>query len=349
MIASSTVYLGQDELRTLGIERSDMDLRPEDKPDSGPRFGIPFPSDAFDQALEKAFDYDDYEDGGRPEWYPYEPDVYSKWHGADQLADLMLKYLGCRSLDNHLIASTKWDRQGVHTRVLPFLMEFYESAAEEWGVIEILRIPANYQSHLACVMIDGAAADDRLRRSELICAVQYIMRGILLDKLDEFLVNPVFVYSFSDRDARIIQAHFDGSHLIVRTTPYLNFEEKNEENIKLFLRWMMCEPTGPTKFGIEDGHLCAVTPEPMEIPLDARIKTGRAYLPRTVPKIVPSSQPDPPRSALSEMANTPNGSRRSSKGANDKCDSCGQEIENSCRTEPVGKASSENIACDISS
>ena len=63
------------------------------------------------------------------------------------------------------------------------------------------------------------------------------------------------MYSFSNRDARILQAHFDGSHLVIRTTPYINFEEENEENLKLYLRWMMSEPIGLTKFVVEEGAL----------------------------------------------------------------------------------------------
>jgi hypothetical protein len=40
--------------------------------------------------------------------------------------------------------------------------------------------------------------------------------------------------------------HFDGKHLIVRLTKYLDFEEENVDNIKLLLRWMMNEPSGDT-------------------------------------------------------------------------------------------------------
>lgn len=58
-------------------------------------------------------------------------------------------------------------------------------------MIDILGIPGRSQPHLACVLIDGAAADDRLRRSELTCAIEFMMRGMCLDTLDQFSVNPV--------------------------------------------------------------------------------------------------------------------------------------------------------------
>ena len=60
------------------------------------------------------------------------------------------------------------------------------------------------------------------------------------------------MYSFSNRNARILQAHFDGSHLVIRISPYLNFEEENEEGLKLYLRWMMSEPIGRTNFVVEE-------------------------------------------------------------------------------------------------
>ncbi|MCJ1464543.1 hypothetical protein MMC07_003156 [Pseudocyphellaria aurata] len=283
---SSTPYLCQVELINLGIKRSKMDLRPEDKPDSGPRFCTLFPSDAIDKTIEKAFVDEEYEDEGPPEWFPPDPVLYDANYAACQMGNLMLKYLGFRGFDWNMIASTKWDRTGESTRTLPFIGAYPFAGPEEWGVLEILGIPARYQSHLACVLADGAAADDRLRRSELKCVLQYILRGMLLDKYDEFLVYPVYVYSFSNRDARIIEAHFDGSHLVVRTTPYLNFEEENQENINLYLRWMLSEPVGATKFGIEDGRLCAVTPPPLDLPLSARLKRGPAFpVPYSRPKI----------------------------------------------------------------
>lgn len=75
------------------------------------------------------------------------------------------------------------------------------------------------------------------------------------------------MYSLSNRDARILQAHFDGSNLVVRTTQYLNFEEENEENIKLYLRWMMSEPIGPTRFDVGGDSLT----KSLDVPKRARL------------------------------------------------------------------------------
>ena len=60
------------------------------------------------------------------------------------------------------------------------------------------------------------------------------------------------MYSISGRKARTLQAHFDGKHLVNRMTKCLDSKERNEDNIKLYLRWMMNEPFGDTILGNMD-------------------------------------------------------------------------------------------------
>ena len=52
----------------------------------------------------------------------------------------------------------------------------------------------------------------------------------------------------ASRQGRILHAHFDGKTLHIRRSNYLDFVEKNMDNIKLYLRWMMSEPIGDTMF-----------------------------------------------------------------------------------------------------
>ena len=60
------------------------------------------------------------------------------------------------------------------------------------------------------------------------------------------------MYSFSGRKVRVVQVHFDGKHVIVRLTKYLDFVEEDVDNVKLLLRWMMNEPFGDTILGIPE-------------------------------------------------------------------------------------------------
>lgn len=56
------------------------------------------------------------------------------------------------------------------------------------------------------------------------------------------------MYSFSGRQARVLQVHLDKT-IVVRATPYVDFNEEDVDNIKLYLRWMMNTPTGDVEFG----------------------------------------------------------------------------------------------------
>lgn len=109
---SDTLHLSQSDLTTLGIKWSEMDLQSESELGSGPRFCTPFPSDAIDRAFDKVFIDEAYEDVGQPEWPRYTPELQNTFYSALQIGLNLLRYLGCRSYDWSLIASTKWDRTG---------------------------------------------------------------------------------------------------------------------------------------------------------------------------------------------------------------------------------------------
>ncbi|MCJ1462255.1 hypothetical protein MMC07_000855 [Pseudocyphellaria aurata] len=263
---SSMIHLCHDDLTALGIKQSAMDLTSDNEHDSGPRFCTPFASDAIATVIDTAFGPWSESDVEYTALGTYNLEYWGAYHSAAQVGNMMLRYMGNRAFDPNMFAltATKWDPAGVSTGCFPFFghhyfectdsTDYFEWVSKQWSVIEVLGIPNHHQPHIACVLIDGASADgDRLRRSELYCIVEYMMRSMKLDELDQFMVNPVFVYSISVRHARILEAHFDGSHLVVRTSQYLNFEEKNEENLKLYLRWMLSQPTGPTNFpAVED-------------------------------------------------------------------------------------------------
>lgn len=76
-------------------------------------------------------------------------------------------------------------------RYLPFIDGRYNSEAREWRVVDVLCLKDHSNSHLACIMVDGAEANDQLRRSEVYCAVEFMMRSIYFDKRQRFAVNPV--------------------------------------------------------------------------------------------------------------------------------------------------------------
>ena len=104
----SKTHLCEDELAAICVKRSRLNLESENDLDSGPIFCIPFPADAIDGAFDKAFFRDAYPDVGPPKWAPYNPELQGTFDSAHELGRLLLQYLGCRSYDWDLMASTKW-------------------------------------------------------------------------------------------------------------------------------------------------------------------------------------------------------------------------------------------------
>lgn len=64
----------------------------------------------------------------------------------------------------------------------------------------------------------------------------------------------MIVYSVFGRKARILEVSLSDSTecLTVRVTPYVDFHEENEANLKLYLRWMMNEPIRVPDYHVQD-------------------------------------------------------------------------------------------------
>lgn len=56
------------------------------------------------------------------------------------------------------------------------------------------------------------------------------------------------VYSFAGRKARVIAAHYEHPELIVRKSEITEFEEQDDEKVKLMLWWRMMSPTDETEY-----------------------------------------------------------------------------------------------------
>src|SRR5438045_2811902 len=112
-----------------------------------------------------------------------------------------------------------------------------------WRMLTIFHPNSQNQAHIACTLAEEGTGDDRLLRSEMICALSLMREKRRLKAYLEHLIIPVFVYTFSGRRVRVVQVHFDGRHLVVRLTKYIDFEEENVDNIKLLIRYISKEPT----------------------------------------------------------------------------------------------------------
>lgn len=129
----------------------------------------------------------------------------------------------------------------------------------QWQTHSILEAHDKSIPHRACLLHDGAVSDDRLRRSEVVCAASLMAARLQRAKAtgerivpvgnsnmtDYFGANKiwkVFVYSLAGDKGRVIQAHYEHPHFIVRKTEHVLFEGKSVDSLKLMLRWMVNIP-----------------------------------------------------------------------------------------------------------
>lgn len=271
-----------------------MALLPQGRRDPYPLFCKLVPAKVIDEAFERTFEDED----TIPSWPgPGSSDrFYSAywvgltlleytWSGQEIQEPLVpnpkWRYTGL-VLALVLPEDTMADR--VHrdsTSALTKHRHFYPDTRCQWGTVAILRANDIPQPHLACVLMDEAPSDEDLRPSELISAVRLMKQAIRLDKLNQFRVNPVrasfsvsaiscssdtdttsflqvYVYSFCSYQARILETYYEAGTFFVRKTPYIDFEGEDKEKIKLYLRWMLSEPSGNTTFDTaedsDDGH-----------------------------------------------------------------------------------------------
>ena len=79
-----------------------------------------------------------------------------------------------------------------------------------WQMQHIFTIFDKIEPHLACILYDTAKADDRLHKSELICATYLMKQGMRMDALGQHKVIPVCglqctrSYSFAQTGALIL-------------------------------------------------------------------------------------------------------------------------------------------------
>ena len=284
----------QDELQLLGIQCTLMALLPQGHRDAHPLFCKLVPSKTMDQAFDRTFVDEDtippwpeYMPTFSSRFYPAysigltlldytmsgqeirEPLVPKKWYSTGLVLAFVLT-------NDTMTYRTHRDS----TSALTLHQHFYPDTRSHWGVCGILRVDDISQPHLACLLMDDAPADEDLRPTELISAVRLMKQAIRLDKLNQFRLNPVrvcfsvsaitcssdtdtifllqvYVYSFCSYQARILETYYEAGTFFVRKTPYIDFAEENKEKIKLYLRWMMSEPSGNTTFAsakdLDDG------------------------------------------------------------------------------------------------
>ncbi|KIX04758.1 uncharacterized protein Z518_05628 [Rhinocladiella mackenziei CBS 650.93] len=233
-------YLSTEYLDTLNIRVFEMDLETGKPEDPGLQFGTPYPSQEVDKLFAKVSDdFGGLDQGnlfctgcGIATTIKNSFDEMGLFGFGDEPKAIGAYY--AREKDSY---STVEDRLGFTSCSRDNEPHFHTSLIFE----------ANDKCipHRGCILLDGAVSDERfLRRSEVYCAALLIGDKLRWAKKPHERHFPVFIYSVSGSQGRIIQAHYEHPHFIVRKTKHFLFEEGSANGYKMMVRWMLNNPMG---------------------------------------------------------------------------------------------------------
>ncbi|KAE8153053.1 hypothetical protein BDV25DRAFT_137294 [Aspergillus avenaceus] len=103
--------------------------------------------------------------------------------------------------------------------------------------------------HMKCIMdttdING---DDRLTQGELISIINIMVGRLKTKSLRPHVVAPVMVYSvMGPAHLRVLEAYYNGQHLVVRKTELYDMRDFNPALITLLTKWWLGYAVGETK------------------------------------------------------------------------------------------------------
>ncbi|RAH85516.1 hypothetical protein BO86DRAFT_159337 [Aspergillus japonicus CBS 114.51] len=104
--------------------------------------------------------------------------------------------------------------------------------------------------HVSLIVTHKVAPEERLLRTEVLALVGIMRTRLSRAALKEHTIIPINMIScMRQRQARILQAHFNGEDLVIRKSHLYDFStrELREKNIPLFLLYMASRPIGDTR------------------------------------------------------------------------------------------------------
>ncbi|KAG2412941.1 hypothetical protein HFD88_010500 [Aspergillus terreus] len=90
--------------------------------------------------------------------------------------------------------------------------------------------------------------DGRVLRGEVMIALRMIIAQMRRARFLDHMIAPILLFSFmGPQHARLVEAYFDGTSLVMRPTRLFDLRKKDEATLKQFGQWFFGEPTGDTK------------------------------------------------------------------------------------------------------
>ncbi|RJE24325.1 hypothetical protein PHISCL_03330 [Aspergillus sclerotialis] len=134
------------------------------------------------------------------------------------------------------------------------LLEYYPANSGEWFAVgaALLHGGDPQYPHFMVKMLSGVnGEDDKMTRGELLCIIRIMERLLGAVKFIGHLITPVLVLSFmGHRQARVLQAHYNGDELVIHKTQLFDFTKKKDNDALLLLsRWAASSAVGDTVSG----------------------------------------------------------------------------------------------------
>ncbi|GKZ81449.1 hypothetical protein AnigIFM56816_005970 [Aspergillus niger] len=119
----------------------------------------------------------------------------------------------------------------------------------EFGTVRAEQVQDHSKPHMKGMLynnLDGK--DGELLRGEILAALGLAYTQMRRRRLYSHMTAPVLLFSFmGPQHARVIEAYFNGTMFVMRTTQLYDLREKDEAVIKTFGQWYLGEPTGDTR------------------------------------------------------------------------------------------------------
>ncbi|RAH71860.1 uncharacterized protein BO66DRAFT_318737 [Aspergillus aculeatinus CBS 121060] len=156
-------------------------------------------------------------------------------------------WFDCAIHSENYILDGLWRRLSL--MAVPF-EDLFECNEPEFGTPELVKAKRGRESPPMKAMVynnlDGN--ENTLLRGEVVIALRVINGQMRRSRFFEHSTVPVLLFSFlGPQHARVIEAYFDGSSVVMRPLRLFDLREKDQTLIRTFAQWFLGEPTGETR------------------------------------------------------------------------------------------------------
>ncbi|KAJ9244240.1 hypothetical protein DTO169E5_1845 [Paecilomyces variotii] len=118
----------------------------------------------------------------------------------------------------------------------------------QWTVDAVYHYHDTKFPHLKSMMISDVDGDNEtLFRGELLALIRMIRGRLETKKFARSPVHPVLLFSMmGTQHARILQAHFNGTELVIHHSKLYDFRYEDAVLLELFAQWFISSPVGET-------------------------------------------------------------------------------------------------------